>query len=323
VRPAAWLLTAALVAAPLGVARAYRIASPPPPPPPPADFWSEALHPNSQRVAELVMQLEAMLRQLDDPYGATDRTRIEMVREGNRLARQARQLDPDDLDALYFSGAFADAAGRALDAERVLTEYTRRAALEARRADALVRLGRIALRQGRVDEAVAQLRQASAQFSDRFTMVRSRIALAHALEAQGDIGAAVATLIALTEALPLDGDPASVAAHVALAVIYDRDEQLTAAFDVLLRLRTAMDSEYVRLADDALRAFPPPLAIDLHYYRALVYETWPYLTAEAARAWRAYEVGGAPTGLAARAGEHRRLLELELARARPKPKRPK
>ena len=116
-RPAAWLLTAALVAAPLGVARAYRIASPPPPPPPPADFWSEALHPNSQRVAELVMQLEAMLRQLDDPYGATDRTRIEMVREGNRLARQARQLDPDDLDALYFSGAFADAAGRALDAD--------------------------------------------------------------------------------------------------------------------------------------------------------------------------------------------------------------
>ncbi|MBK9031391.1 MAG: hypothetical protein IPL61_08645 [Myxococcales bacterium] len=315
---ALWLALLASVAP----ARADRMIDVPPRPAEPTDFWGRVLHPHAAQVAELVQQLSMTLRQLDDPYGAADRSRIEMVRTGVRLARYARTLDPNDDDVTYYAGAFADAAGRALEAERLLTIYLRAAPAGAQRADALVRIGRIALRQGRTDLAVDRLRQASAQVADRFTIVRARIALAHALEASGDVGAAVATLRELVDAVPLDGDPASVAGHVALAVIYDRDEQITAAFDVLLRLRTALDSEYVRLADDALRAFPPPIAIDAHYYRALVYETWPYLTAEAHRAWWAYEQAGGPPALTARARDHRLALALELERARRKPARP-
>lgn len=323
VRPAR--LAALVIALASVPAAADMMPAPPPPPPDPADFWARVLHPHAREVGETLQQLEIALRQLDDPYGATDRSRVELVRSGVRLARYARTLDPGEPDVVYFAGAFADAAGRALEAERLLAQYLKSAPAGARRADALVRIGRIALRQGRAPAAVDLLRQAAAQVSDRFTMVRARIALAHALEATGDVGAAVATLRELNEQVPLDGDPASVAGHVALAVIYDRDQQITAAFDVLLRLRTAMDSEYVRLADDALRAFPPPFAIDAHYYRALVYETWPYLTVEANRAWRAYEASGGPPDLVARAAAHREALErtLEAERRPARPARPR
>jgi Tfp pilus assembly protein PilF len=305
------------------VARADMMPTPPPPPPSPGDFWYEVLHPNAGQVAELVQQLAMMQRQLDDPYGATDRGRIELVRAGYRVARFTRTLDPDDADVQYYSGVFADFAGRTLEAERQLTAYVATAPSGAQRADALLHLGRIALRQGRVDDAVTQLRQAATQPSDRFTEVRATIALAHALEANGDVAAATAALNRLIDQVPLDGDPASVAAHVALAVIYDRDEQITAAFDVLTRLRTTLNTEYIRLCDDALRAFPPPLAMDLHYYRALVYETWVYLTAEALASWRAYERSGAPRGARGRAADHRRALELEQARLRPRPGGPR
>lgn len=321
VRPAP--LVALLIALASLPAAADMMPAPPPRVPEPADFWSRVLHPHAREVGETLQQLEIALRQLDDPYGATDRSRVELVRNGVRMARYARTLDPRDPDVVYFGGAFADAAGRALEAERLLSLYLRDAPAGARRADALVRIGRIALRQGRAAAAVDLLRQAAAQVSDRFTMVRARIALAHAYEATGDVGAAVATLRELNEQVPLDGDPASVAGHVALAVIYDRDQQITAAFDVLVRLRTAMDSEYVRLADDALRAFPPPFAIDVHYYRALVYETWPYLTVEAHRSWRAYEAGGGPPDLAARAAAHRQALERVLEAERRPPPRPR
>jgi hypothetical protein len=176
VRPAP--LAALLIALASLPAAADMMPAPPPRAPEPADFWAKVLHPHAREVGETLQQLEIALRQLDDPYGATDRSRVELVRNGVRMARYARTLDPGDPDVVYFGGAFADAAGRALEAERLLSLYLRTAPAGARRADALVRIGRIALRQGRAAAAVDLLRQAAAQLSDRFTMVRARVALA-------------------------------------------------------------------------------------------------------------------------------------------------
>ena len=154
VRPAR--LAALVIALASVPAAADMMPAPPPRPPDPADFWARVLHPHAREVGETLQQLEIALRQLDDPYGATDRSRVELVRSGVRLARYARTLDPGEPDVVYFAGAFADAAGRALEAERLLAQYLKSAPAGARRADALVRIGRIALRQGRAPAAVDQ-----------------------------------------------------------------------------------------------------------------------------------------------------------------------
>lgn len=280
----------------------------------PDDFWREVVHPHADEVLELQRSLAVTLRSLDDQDGYGNRS--ELVQSGLRMARYARLLDPGDLDALYYAGAFADEAGRATEAERVLDGYLARAPAGPLRADALLRIGRIALRQHRTTEAINALRRALAQPAERPTAVKSHVALAHALEATGDVGAAIAVLRDLDDRTPIDGDPATVIGYLALAALYDRDEQITAAFDIVIRLKNALDSDYSRWAEDAVRLYPPPVAADLHYYRALAYETTQLNQAEARAEWFAFERAAGSTGAGARARDHRLALDRELARER-------
>lgn len=307
------LALAVALAATAGTARADRAAPTYAPPPRSDDFWRDVVHPHADEVAELQRNLATTLRSIDDPYGEGNRP--ELVQSGLRMARFARQLDPGDLDALFYAGAFADEAGRAAEAVKLLEEYLTRAPAGMLRADALLRMGRIALRQRRLPEAVAALRRSIAQSAERSTSIKAHIALAHALEASGDVGAAVAVLRELNDAVPIDGDPSTVIGYLALAVLYDRDEQITAAFDVILRLKNALDSDYSRWAEDAVRLFPPPVAADLHYYRALAYETTSSQL-EARAEWFAYERAAAGTGAGLRARDHRLAIDRELARER-------
>lgn len=316
-------LTLAFALAATGAARADRM---PPPhviaPSPNDDFWRDVVHPHANEVGELQRNLAVTLRSLDDPYGEGNRGQA--VMSGLRMARYARQLDPGDLDARYYAGAFADEAGRAVEAERVLDDYLARAPAGVLRADALLRIGRIALRQHRTTDAITALRRSIAQTSERATSIKAHVALAHALEATGDVGAAIAVLRELNDAVPIDGEPSTVIGYLALAVLYDRDEQITAAFDVILRLKTALDNDYGHWAEDAVRLFPPPVAADLHYYRALAYETTQVNQAEARAEWFAFERVAGPMGAGARAHDHRVAIDRERARERrptPAPRR--
>ncbi len=309
------LVLALAVVATTGVARADRMPSPPyVAPADHDDFWRDVVHPHADEVAELQRNLAMTLRSIDDPYGEGNRS--EMVQSGLRMARYARQLDPDDLDALYYAGAFSDEAGRAIAAERLLVDYLARAPAGVLRADALLRIGRIALRQRRVPDAITALRRSISQTAERATSIKAHIALAHALEASGDVGAAVAVLRELNDAVPIDGDPSTVIGYLALAVLYDRDEQITAAFDVILRLKTALDNDYSRWAEEAVRLFPPPVAADLHYYRAMAYETTQINRTEARAEWFAFERVAGKRGAGARAHDHRVAIDRELARDR-------
>jgi len=322
-RRASVVLTLAAIAVP---ARAHADRMPDRPyaaPADPDDFWRDVVHPHADEVGELQRNLALTLRSIDDPYGEGNRG--EQVQSGLRMARYALVLDPGDLDALYYTGAFADEAGRATEAQRVLDDYLARAPVGVLRADALLRVGRIALRQHRTRDAIVALRRSVAQVAERMTSVKAHIALAHALEATGDVGAAIAVMRELDDNVPIDGDPATVIGYLALAVLYDRDEQVTAAFDVILRLKNALDNDYNRWAEDAVRLYPPPVAADLHYYRALAYETTTVNPTEARAEWFAFERAAGATGAGARAHDHRIALDRELARDRrpaPKPRRP-
>ncbi|MEZ4400960.1 MAG: hypothetical protein R3B06_13120 [Kofleriaceae bacterium] len=307
-----WLAALVLVAA-VSPARADYVVDFEPPPPVPTDFWSEVLHPNAQQVAEHHQSLERALDQLADPY-LDERSRTALIGAGRQLAGYTYRLDPLDLDSAFLAGAFAEAGGQTVAAEGFLRQYLAAAPAGVRRADALVLVGRIALRQGHLEEAIAALRVAAAQPADLHRRTRARIALAHALEAAGDVTAAVAALRDLKEANPATGELPGFAAYLALAVIYDRDDQVALAADTLARMRAPISGDYQRTIDEVLRWFPPPIATDAHYYRALAVDGTPFAERDAYRAWLAYERSGAPA--AARAAEHRRAADLALRRLR-------
>lgn len=286
----------------------------PPPPPPPADFWARAIEVRSPQAVELHQHLATALRTLEEPWGSTDRLRVELVRRADRVARMLVARYPTDPTSLYYAGAFADLTGRSDLALGWLTEARERAPASALAGDAELRLGLLALRRGDLERAIAWLRPLTAVSRDRDGQVRASIALAFAHEAQGDTAAAIAALRVLDN--PTSDDPGSQAIAVTLAVIYDRDDQVTNAFDLLVRLRQFEEGGAIAIVDRTLRAYPPPFALDRVYLRALAYDVTPGSEREAHRLWLQLEQSGGPPELAARARAHRLLLDRTLTEAR-------
>lgn len=286
----------------------------PPPPPPPADFWARAIEIRSPQAIELHQHLATALRTLEEPWGSTDRLRVELVRRADRVARMLVARYPTDPTSLFYAGAFADLNGQSEPAERWLTAARERAPTGALAGDAELRLGLLALRRGDLERALAWLRPLTAVSRDREGQVRATIALAFAHEAQGDTAAAIAALRALDN--PGADDPASQAIAATLAVIYDRDDQVTNAFEILVRLRQFEEGGALAIVERTLRAYPPPFALDRVYLRALAHDVTAGSEREAHRLWLQLEQSGGPPELAARARAHRLLLDRTLAEAR-------
>jgi hypothetical protein len=131
------------------------------------EFWSEVVAPNHDQVGAIKSQLRDALAVIASDWNPEHRERV--IADATRAARHARSLDPGDVEVVFYLGALADEGGRTTDAVRLLTEVSQRAPRGAVRGDALVRLGKIALRRGRPGDAIAPLRQAMGERPERRT----------------------------------------------------------------------------------------------------------------------------------------------------------
>jgi len=118
--------------------------------------------------------------------------------------------------------------------------------------------------------------------------------LATALAARGEMAAAIHAISSSLPERPLGRvSQEAMILTFALAVFYDRDEQRASAFEVLDHLQAALSAQYqpqLRLELARMRFLPPE---DLHYYRALLYESLEQYI-EARAEWALYAAAGQP-----------------------------
>jgi len=257
------------------------------------DFWQAIAEPHADQVRALVERAGRLMTDASsflyadqDPTGAG---RVRRLDEAYRLLRRARELSPANPDVLCALGRAADESGRTAAAVEAFIACLERQTTAA--AEIHLRLGTLYLRQGDRDAAVQHLRTAEAT-RNAYVAAAAVVHLAALLEDTGRTGQAIAALEGFATPVASgygNGDVTLVA--FALAVAYDRDEQLTSAWHALDRLQSGLGGGYggqVLTAMAALRLVP---AVDVHYWQALLYESLGKLT-EARAEWLHYAAGG-------------------------------
>jgi hypothetical protein len=277
------------------------------------DFWAEVVAPNHDELVAIKAELRSALGYAANAWNPEHRAA--MLREATRLARHGQRLDPGDPEVTFYLGALADDAGRTLEAQRLLTELVSGPTRGPLRAEALVRLGKLALRRGAAADAISPLRQAVAERADRRMTVIATVYLADALDASGRTGVAIDLLSQRVAAATGNWDNEEALTVLALAVLYDRDEQISQAFDLVLRAQGALDGAYAERFEAGLALAPPVPAAELHYHRAFLYETAGFAH-EARAEWLAYLRLGTGRGLV-RARAHLAALDALLRDRRP------
>jgi tetratricopeptide (TPR) repeat protein len=233
-------------------------------------------------------------RRLDDAYG---------------MLRYARRLSPQHPEVLLALGRAAEESGRTAAAIDALTTYL---ASHRDSADAHLRLGALYLRTGRRDDAARHLRQAQTSRNPGIAGAAA-VHLAAWLEAAGRPGDAIDTLQAAnvpTATGYWNSDAAMVA--FALAVAFDRDEQLSAAWTVLDRLQGGLSGSFAGQIQAAMAGLRLAPAVDVHYWQALLYESMGDL-GEARAEWLHYAGGGDAARFRPRALAHVAAIDAVLA----------
>ncbi len=247
-----------------------------PPDPNRGDFWREVVTPHADEIASLLQKAKGALSSADG-YSITDLdaagfdVRARLYADVYGMMHYARRLAPDNLEVLALLGRAADEIGKTRQAiEALSTAY--QIGGEHTSSEITGRLGWIYLRLGDLDTAVRYLRLAQGPLGQP-TSAQVLVHLATALAARGEMGAAIDVLLG---ALPAQAPAYYTTDHVlvtfALAVQYDRDEQRSAAFEVLDRLQTAQQGNFASQVQVALAYVRFAPAEDQHYYQALLYE---------------------------------------------------
>lgn len=279
----------------------------------PDDFWRDVVEPHGVEVAKLVELARQAMKTADDALQADAEWAVEQRmrywRDTYRLMRYARQLSPRNADVLAILGRAADELGKTREAIDALRACIHERTPERAGPEVLGRLGAIYLRLGNRDEAIRWLGLVNAGL--RPDSVQALVHLANALAARGQISAGVDTLLnALPGTPPAYYSPELLLATFALATIYDRDEQRSAAFEVLDRMRATQQTQLGPSIQNALALMRFAPAEDRHYYQALLYEvTEQYVEARAE--WALYAAAG-ETPWRARALEHIHAIDSKL-----------
>ena len=264
----------------------------------PRDFWLELIDrhgPRARRLAQLAERALAAttsLHQADaDPFGSQQ---ARLGREALELARAGAALRPRDPELLLMV-ARAAARQAPAEAEAALTTYfavtgagtnadpgaTIRTGEPV--AAAFELRGMLAVRTGRVDAGIADLQRGDGGLPG------ATIALASALAQRGQLDQAIALLAAPRRVVgPYSAD--AVRAALALAVAYDRDEQIGAAFAVLAELERTLGSNLLSMAQGAIDEAWFVQPGERAYYLALLYEVTGFLP-EARAMWLHYAAG--------------------------------
>ncbi|MDX2087246.1 MAG: hypothetical protein SFX73_05330 [Kofleriaceae bacterium] len=288
-----WPAILAISLAAAGTAEARRVP-PAAPAPVSEDFWRDVLDPNGVEVTKLVEIARLAMKTHDDALQSDAEWAVEQRMrywtDTYRLMRYARQLSPRNADVLAILGRAADELGKTREALEALHACIRERTPEKAGAEVLGRLGAIYLRLGKTDEAIRWLGLVSTGL--RTDSVQALVHLANALAARGQVSAGIDTLInALPPMTPAYYSTELLLGSFALATLYDRDEQRAAAFEVLDKMRSTLQTQFGPLVQNALVLMRFAPAEDRHYYQALLYEvTEQYVEARAE--WALYAAAG-------------------------------
>ena len=255
------------------------------------DTWADVLDPHGDEVRQILekagqAQMQAANFVNYDGGDPTGEVRTKLLDDAFGMLRYARKLSPHNADVLFLLGKVADDGGRAAAAIEALEAYVKDAQTAA--PEAHQRLGRLYLRVHKLDPAIRHLRIAMAGGGGAATTIY----LASALTASGRGDDAIQLLAdAVDDQHGQYWNVDATTLGLALAVAYDRDEQLSDAFQTIDHMQSALSSSYPQQLQQSIASIQFVPAIDQHYYQALFYETAGFY-AEARAEWLNYAAGG-------------------------------
>ncbi len=299
-----------LLAASRGEARPEPAAS--------ADFWRDVVEPHADEVRALVTKSRSAMKIADEAL-LTDaewavEQRMRYFETAYGMLRYARKLSPENGEVLGLLGRAADELGKTRQAIEAYEACVRVLGPERAGADVTGRLGAIHLRMGDRDNGIRWLRQATGPLTPLTAAPTAQ--LANALASRGEVTAAVEVLQAALPAQATYYSPEVMLLTFTLAVVYDRDEQRGAAFEVLDKMKSTQQQQFGPQLQNALAATRFSPAEDQHYYLGLLYESVDQLT-EARAEFAMYAASG-DTPWRARALDHIHAIDAQRRVAKPK-----
>lgn len=300
---------------------------PPAPRAPTDEFWREVVAPHGDEIQEILTSsrtgYQNVLQYAMYDYDPTGENRAKLLDELYGHLRYARRLDPTQEDVLMLLGQIAEESGRASAAIEVLNAYVSQLDPDdSIPPEVDYRLGRAYMRLGRWDDAARHLRASMSQGGGNGPGTLSIAYLGSALMASGQLADAI-DLLSPSRTNPNLWSADAMATVFTLAVAYDRDEQISNAFELLLMVQNMLQQSYVQTTHTALLQLVFVPAYDQHYYLGLFYESLGYFQ-EARTEWLLYaSVEDAP--YRGRALDHVEAIDTLLAAAlkeAAKPKKP-
>ena len=289
------------------------------------DFWGWLIDPHRTEV-DAVLRIardnwqQAMNEAVDFDAGSRSPARAErrrrLLADAEGMLKYALRLAPGRADVLRELALVQDENEQPA-AQETLERYLAAEIPERISAEPRVRLGRWYARQRRFSDATVQLRLALGSPAGEAGLRSQALHLYATVLMHSDrLAEAIDLLRSATATSPT---PQTM---FALAVAYDRDEQITRALETLESMRAMNTPPFsdVLLQQETRRpvVFVPPW--ERHYYAALQYELLGYLP-EARSEWQAY-IRCDPAPYRERARQHLVLVErlaIERARAARRP----
>lgn len=298
------------------------------------DFWDWLLEPHKAEVAQILEKARGNTTRVATPYGdgtvydlgtgqyMPDRAQIRerLLSDAEGMLRYALKLAPGDVLIERELAVVLDENDRPA-AQAALERYLADEVPERVTGEARVRLARWYARQRRFGDAIVQLRLAlGSPGVDPKSRTIGLVLLASIYMHTGRLAEAIDLLEGSSTVMVFGG--VDLLPAFALAVAYDRDEQVTLAHDTIQRI-VGNNPEALWYVLFDFNGFRHPLvpAIERHYFAALQYEALGMIP-EARTEWLAYARGDdAP--FKERARQHvTDLDQLSHERMRaPKPKR--
>lgn len=292
-------------------------ARPEPAADPSGDFWRDVVEPHADEVKALVgksrnaMKIADDALQTDSEWAVEPRMRYFEAAYG--MLRYARKLSPDNAEVLGLLGRAADELGKTRQAIEAYEACIRLVGAEKAGADVTGRLGAIYLRRGDRDSGIRWLRAAQGPLTP--TAAEPITQLANALASRGDVTAAIDVLSGVLPAQGLGYYSHELSlVSFTLAMVLDRDEQRSAAFEILDKMKSTLGQQYGSQLQTVLATTRFSPAEDQHYYLGLLYESLDQFT-EARTEWALYAASG-ESPWRGRALDHVRAIDAQ-RRAQP------
>ena len=287
------------------------------------NFWESLIAPNEAEV-QLILRKARELRGkafsqwyplpdlgAENAYTQSQRAnRTSLLREAyGMLAYAHRMLSPNHPDLLLEFGRTADDLARRAHATDALQAYLNVApAGDVGRVDARLRLGRMHARRGEWDDAVRSFELAVADAPYSYAP-QATMYLGCAYMHVGRLEDAIEVLSRGSVAGPGLGTFQTHSVSFALVVAYDRDEQITEAYEVLASIITTdpqLGSVFGHRYGHPLSGTPEPLllpTVERHYFAALRYEATGRIL-DARDEWSSYVRGATDSPYRDRARAH-------------------